>query len=106
MIVQFHPTFMRGGFAPKSWMAPATRLIDESDVSAMKAFTFVRHPIPRFISGYSTVVNRLGRHRAINGDCMAPQLKKALNNTEPQRFVRFVDLFVHEGERIINFWTC
>lgn len=72
----------------------------ESDVGGTRAFAFVRHPVTRFVSGYGTIINRTQDQ----GD-LGPHLRFLQNMTEPQRFNKFVELFVKHGTRILQWYT-
>eukprot|EP00928_Gymnodinium_smaydae_P037688 TRINITY_DN2611_c1_g2_i2.p1 TRINITY_DN2611_c1_g2~~TRINITY_DN2611_c1_g2_i2.p1 ORF type:complete len:590 (+),score=81.62 TRINITY_DN2611_c1_g2_i2:71-1771(+) len=72
----------------------------ESDVAGIKAFTFLRHPVDRFISGYKTIMTDLIEGTCLQYSSQSSDLKRILGKEEPERFALFVDLFVERGQEI------
>lgn len=65
------------------------------DVKSIKAFTFMRHPVVRFVSGYGTVVHR-------EKEWKDPELRKLLTLPEPERFIKFVDKYTKSGLEVLE----
>ncbi|GAB5359568.1 hypothetical protein AAMO2058_000554600 [Amorphochlora amoebiformis] len=74
-------------------------ITQEYNLTKVKAFTIVRHPVKKFISGYGTAMihfNIAGRR------IRPPYLATLCKVEEPKRFVEFVNLFVEKGLDIVN----
>lgn len=65
------------------------------DVKNIKAFTFLRHPVMRFVSGYGTVVHR-------QKEWKDPALRALLDLPEPERFNKFVQRYIRDGLEVLE----
>lgn len=94
----------QSGAESSSWFDTTFTPFRNTDAENIPAFAFIRHPIPRFISGYGTIVNRM--HAKTQKDCVDPELHFLFDTPEPQRFNMFVDLFVKHGAGILKLYHC
>eukprot|EP00466_Bigelowiella_natans_P004793 jgi/Bigna1/135019/aug1.27_g9727 len=65
------------------------------------AFSFVRHPVDRFVSGYATML----LHFDWNYKNLTSRTKQLMDLKEPQRFSAFVDYITDQGTRIVEPFT-
>lgn len=67
----------------------------ETDVQNITAFTFLRHPVARFISGFDKAVNQVNNIKD-------PSVQAILSPRAPNRFDNFVKKYVQEGPKILE----
>mmetsp|Transcript_30230 Transcript_30230/g.59216 ORF Transcript_30230/g.59216 Transcript_30230/m.59216 type:complete len:421 (+) Transcript_30230:110-1372(+) len=80
-----------------------------------EAFAFIRHPVKRFISGYGTIMRRLGRkenQERLRGFVFEwgmkklkgmKELKRIWSLPEPERFDVFVDHYLELGDGLLMY---
>eukprot|EP00471_Norrisiella_sphaerica_P011960 CAMPEP_0184501352 /NCGR_PEP_ID=MMETSP0113_2-20130426/47427_1 /TAXON_ID=91329 /ORGANISM="Norrisiella sphaerica, Strain BC52" /LENGTH=383 /DNA_ID=CAMNT_0026890085 /DNA_START=153 /DNA_END=1304 /DNA_ORIENTATION=- len=74
-----------------------------ADTKDAVAFTFVRHPVERFVSGYRQIFQMWNRFYPERKKKKTPvEMVNILNMEEPARFHKIVDLFVTKGIGIID----
>eukprot|EP00929_Paragymnodinium_shiwhaense_P065622 TRINITY_DN32879_c0_g1_i1.p1 TRINITY_DN32879_c0_g1~~TRINITY_DN32879_c0_g1_i1.p1 ORF type:complete len:316 (+),score=57.50 TRINITY_DN32879_c0_g1_i1:107-1054(+) len=80
--------------------------LTEEGVDGVEAFTFVRHPLERFFSGYGTLVARLLKIAAQTPECLSDQMRAMLGVAEPERLRRFVVLLTSLGAALADHCRC
>lgn len=86
--------------------APSFGNFTEKAVEGLRAFSFLRHPVSRFIGAYGRIVQYISKVPSTNPDCLTPELRELMALEEPMRFGRFVDLFIARGPAIAELYPC
>lgn len=78
--------------------------MSELDVT-YKAFAFVRHPVMRFVSAYGTILNHVMDQYKRKRPTLSQPLEFLWHMDEPNRFNKFVKLFVKHGDEILKWYN-